>query len=59
MMMRVFAGIDVWHYETRVIFCSWNAVSSPRMIKDLIKVVFWYTQVVIVANLMEWILYWI
>ena len=58
-MMRIHASIDIWHYKTRIIFGAWNAVSSPRMIKDLVEVVFWYAQVVIIANLMEWVLDWI
>ena len=58
-MMRVFTGIDIWLDITRIVLCSWNAVSSPRMIKDLVEVIFWYAQVVIITNLMEWVLDWI
>ena len=58
-MMRIFASIDIWFYETRVILCSWNAVNTPRMIEDLEEVIFWNAQIVIVANLMKWVLHWI
>ena len=59
-MMRVFAGIDIcldiWFDIARVIFRSWNAVSTPRVIKDLMVIFFSNAQVIIITMLMERIL---
>ena len=55
-MMRVFTGIDIWLDITRIVLCSWNAVSTPWVIKDLLKIFFSNAQVIIVAMLVEWIL---
>ena len=55
-MMRVFTGIDIWLDITRIVFCSWDAVSTPWVIKDLLEIFFSNAQVIIVAMLMEWIL---
>lgn len=58
-VLRVFLGVDVWFNVTWIVFRAWNTVGTPRMVKDLVIIIFRDAQVIIVPDLVERILHWV